>query len=242
VQGSKSFSKVYIPSVPGEYTIPPVRVVYFDPSEARYEAASSEEIHVSVSAGEGLAGDGSVMAAPGEVLAKDIRYIKTQTPSFAFAGDRLYRRVDFLVLQFLAPALIIGAYIFRAARDKAAIDPARSRAKRARAEADKKLKAAGASAGDGENERAWRSIGSALRAYMGDITNTSPQGLTLDEAASLLRGLGVPDELIGEALAILERCDAATFAPGGGALEGPEDAVRSAMSAVEKIENARTKR
>lgn len=239
VQGSKSFSRVYIPSVPGDYTIPPVKLVYFDPSEARYVTASSKEIHLSVSAGEGAAGNGSVAAAQGEMFAKDIRYIKTQTPSFTFAGDRLYRRVDFLMLQLLAPALIIGAYIFRAAREKAAGDPARARARAARVEAKRKLKEAGAMAGEGEGENAWKSIGAALRGYIGDITNTSPQGLTMEQAASSLRGLGVSDELIEEALAILERCDAAAFAPRGAGLQGPEEAARSTAAALDSIEGER---
>jgi len=242
VRGSKSFSRVYIPGVPGEYVIPGVSLAYFDPSRGAYAVASSNETRVTVDAGgAGEIVQGSLNSGGG-VFTKDIRFIKTDVPSFTRSGGRLYRSRSFLLLQLLAPAWVLGAYAYRVAKDRAGKDPARVRARKARREALNMLAQARLPAGEGRHDSAWKAVGSALRHYIGDVTHSSGTGLTMDEAAARLAACGVGEKLIEEALAALERCDAAAFAPGGGSGETPEEAALSAAGIVDKIERARIKR
>jgi hypothetical protein len=242
VQGSKSFSKVYIPSLPGEYTIPPVELAYFDPVEGRYAVASSKQIAIVVSAGESAPNAMAGPAAGGEIYSKDIRYIKTQVPSFAYAGDRLYRSRGFLLAQLLAPAMIIGAFLYRTLKDRRGADPAQVRARGARRGAQRRLARARGLANRGDNNAAWKELGAALRGYIADITNTSPQGLTMDETGESLRNLGIPDEAVKNAQSILERCDAASFAPRGETLETPGVELVSVTETLDTMDGARSKR
>lgn len=242
VHGSKSFSRVYIPGVPGEYLIPAVTLPYFDPSSGRYAVASSNEIEVTVTAGDGAAVAAAAPRAGEDAFAKDIRYIKTDTPSFSRAGGRLYRSGAFLLLQLLAPAMIAGAYAYRLARERAGADPALVRARGAKREARKRLAGALSAAGRDGPGSAWRGVALALRGYVADVTGGTAAGLTIDEAASKLAGAGVGSDVIDEAVGALERCDAAAYAPGGGLGEGYDEAARSVAEIIDKIERARKRR
>ena len=51
--GSRSFSKALVPLEPGNWVIPPVEILYFDPETADFQTASTAEITLSVSPGEG---------------------------------------------------------------------------------------------------------------------------------------------------------------------------------------------
>jgi hypothetical protein len=230
---------VFIPNLPGEYTIPPVRLVYFDPKAGSYAIASSKEMQISVAAGEGASASVAGIGAPGEILAKDIRYIKTQVPSFSRAGDRLYTRKGFLLLQLLAPAMIIGAYVLRTVRDRAGANPVRSRERGARREAQNGLAAARSLAREASFESAWKALGATLRGYIADITNTSAQGLTTDETASSLNHLGIPGETIDGVLSLLDSCDVVAFAPRGESASNPDEAIRKAAGTVDDLERGR---
>jgi hypothetical protein len=176
------------------------------------------------------------------LLAKDIRYIKTQVPSFSNTGDRLYNKKGFLLAQLLAPAMIIAAYLFRTARDKAGADPAGARARSAMREAQKRLEEAGALAGKSDVSGAWKAIGAAMRGYVADISDTSAMGLTMEDVASSLRRVGAGEEAIAGALSILESCDAASFSPRGRPEEAVEDAIRLTRATIDGIEKARSNR
>jgi len=242
VQGSKSFTKVYIPSLPGDYTIPPVKLAYFDPAQGRYEIASSKEVLLSVAAGEGAPNGATGHAPAGEILAKDIRYIKTQVPVFSYRGDRLYTRKGFLLFQLLAPAMIIGAYFLRMARDRAGANPMRARARAARRRAGVKLATASSLAREKDRSAAWKALGGALRGYIADIGDMSAVGLTMDDAARRLRELKIPEDLLERSISILEECDAAAFAPRGESTPIPDETIRLTEETIDRLESARINR
>lgn len=239
IRGTKSFSRVYIPSVPGEYSIPPVRLAYFDPGVGDYAIASSEAIPVNVApAGEG-ASAGPEVAGPGDAVAKDIRYIKTGTPSFRRAGSRLYKNSYFLLAQLLAPLLVLGAYAYRVAKERSGLDPNRSRAKAAKRRARERLALARSHSAGGRPWEAWKTVSAALRNYIADVAGGSAAALGGDEAAELLEAAGVDERTIRETVDALESCDAAVFAPRGRSAASPEDAIRAASGIIDGIERMR---
>ncbi len=241
VKGTKSFSKVYIPGVPGEYVIPAVEFPYFDPGGERYVIASSEEIRIVVRAGEEGAEVKWPAAGRGGDFVKDIRYIKTEMPDFSPAGDRLYKSLGFILAQLLAPVMLFGAYAYRAAGERARKDPARARARRAGREALKALSRAISPAESESTAQAWKSVSGALRGYMADIATVSASGLRIDDVPRVLRSLGIPEELAREAAAALEECDRAAFAPGGAPKGSLRDAVSRVSDLIDRIEKARVR-
>jgi hypothetical protein len=242
VRGSKSFSRVYIPGVPGEYVIPAVTLPYFDPAAGSYAVASSDEIRLTVVPGEGPSVARAWTGSGGEASAKDIRYIKTGPPSFSRVGGRLYRSSVFLLLQLLAPAMVAAAYAYRRARERADADPARARSRAARREARRRL-ASALDAGAGEGPApAWRGVALALRCYIADVTGGSAAGLTRDDAASRLAAAGVRSETIGAALEALDGCDAAAYAPGAERAGGYREAARGVGDVIDRIERERRAR
>lgn len=239
IRGARSFSRVYIPSVPGEYSIPAVRLAYFDPAAGDYAIASSGPIPVNVApTGKGSSAAPEV-AGPGDVVAKDIRYIKTGTPSFRRAGSRLYKNSYFLLAQLVAPLLVLGAYAYRLAKERAGLDPNRSRAKAAKRRARERLALARSHSAGGRSWEAWKTVSAALRNYIADVTGGSAAALGADEAAGLLDAIGVDESTVRDTVDALESCDAAVFAPRGRSEASPDDAIRSASGIIDGIERMR---
>lgn len=242
VQGSKSFSRVFVPSVPGEYVIPPVSFAYFDPSEGRYAVAISKPIPVKVTAGEGPSSTASSLSDRGAPVARDIRYIKTQVPSFSRFGERIYGRTSFLLLQALPPLMVILAYAYRAGRERAGANPARARSRRAKGTAGKRLAGARSLARSGVAADAWKALSNALRSYVADILDSSALGLTMEDVRSGLLGLDIDESLVRETIELLERCDATAYAPGGLQTPSPNDALDDVAKLVKKLDRARRHR
>ena len=242
VRGSKSFSRVFVPTVPGEYTIPQVTFAYFNPSEERYVAAASKEIPVKVTAGEGAGAQPSARADFGSPAAKDIRYIKTGVPSFSRLGERLHRRSSFLLLQCMAPLMVILAYAYRAARERSGADPERGRARKAKGAAMKTIARARSQARSGAVEETWKTLAHALRGYVADVTGASARGMTLEDLRIGLSRLGVEEGLVQETADLLDRCDATAYAPGGAAGSGPEETFRVIEDLVKRLDRSRRKR
>jgi hypothetical protein len=242
IHGSKSFSRVFIPSVPGEYVIPGISFAYFNPAEGRYAVASSGEIPVKVVAGEGVEASATVPPADGAPVTKDIRYIKTGMPSFSRVGDRLYQRTSFLMLQMLAPLMVVLVYAYRAARERAGANPARGRSRRARGRAVKRVAEARSLARAGAPDKAWRTLSESLRGYIADVLDSSPRGLTIEDVRQGLSLVGVGDDLVGETVGLLERCDATAYAPGDVSIPSPQDTLGAVKDLVSRIEKARRNR
>jgi len=237
VKGSRSFSRVYVPKVPGEFVFPPVSFAYFDPEAGRYRIAVSDSILFRV-----VPGEGAVAATTGGALmARDIRYIRTGSPSFSRIGDRLYKRRGFLLLQLLAPAMVLCAYAYRVAREKRA-DPAKSRARKARARARDAIQKAREMGRAGDPAGAWKGLASALRGYVADAAGASAAGLTADEMRAALAAMGADEKLAGGWMALLESCDAASFAPGGLTRAPSEDEVAEAVEMIDRLDALRRKK
>jgi hypothetical protein len=82
---SKAFEYLLIPRSPGQFTIPSFSWSYFDPNRKQYVSLSSEEYPVRVQAGAGYspsANNYGVNKEDIELLARDIRFIKTEKPAY----------------------------------------------------------------------------------------------------------------------------------------------------------------
>jgi len=216
LSGSRSFSKALVPLEPGNWTIPPVSVHYFDPETATFKAAVTAEIPLFVAPAEGsedLHLTESIAPSTGKVavriLADDILPIYGELDAVSRPANS--RRSTVLVL--LGIVLPIGLYFsgrsIQRHRWRLEHDVAFQRHRVAFRRARKQLqKLTGM---DGNQEQLGQSTSLCLRQYIGDKLGLEGAALTPEELHDLLSAEGVSEDLAVETHELLERLEAAQF-------------------------------
>lgn len=237
VTGGSGRAAVYTTTIRAESDdireIPPVELPYFDTASGTYAVARSKPIPLKVHPTTEVA---LPQEASSSVAAKEDRTVGGLAP--IVTSHALLTRGEFDLTRTLGspaaigalagPALVyIGVAGVAALRRRAERDPARRRRHGARARAMRRLhRAKRRSAGPAE-------IGAALRGYVADWFDLPEAGITSAECAARLAG-HVPEKAKAYG-AILERCDAALYGGGAGAVtaEEAESALRELAQELE---------
>ena len=205
--GARSIERVYIPSAPGEFTIPPIPFSFFDPLAEEYRTVTTEPIPLTVAPSSGQEAP-PLLSDRDEVerLGSDIRHIKPAPgelrPSESpITGNFVYR------LGWAAPlaaiALAAGLKLYRGRRR----DPVISRRRAAYRNAMQAMDLGGAASPADH-------AGTVLSAYLGDVLGQGVTGMTQAELAETLAEHGADEPLVRRVLDALSLSEDAKFAPG----------------------------
>ena len=229
LQGTRTWEYVLIPRAPGELTIPPVEVSYFDPVSGRYGSARSQPLEVTV-VGEAAGGEGGgAVPTAVETLREEIRFIRIGTPRLRRADVGLFSTGGFWVVVLLPLVAAGGALVLRRHRDRLAGDVAYARVRRANRMAKKRLaRARGLASGDPREFHA--EVAGALQGLLADKLNIAEAGLVREEAGRIAARRGVSAETLARLLACLDDCDRQRFAPAGADREPPEKVLERAAA------------
>lgn len=210
LRGIRTIERVYVPTAPGDFTIPAIPFSYFDPFVEEYRTVATEPIPLRVAPSSGQEAQ-PLMSERDEVerLGSDIRHIKPvpselRPSASPITGDAAYR------LGWAAPlaaiALAGGLKLYRGRRR----DPVELRRRAAYRNAMQSIDYAG-----GDDSPADRA-GAALSAYLGDVLGQSVAGMTQAALADVLSERGAGETLVGRVLDALSLTEGAKFAPGAG--------------------------
>ena len=208
LMGIRTIERVYVPSAPGEFTIPPIPFSFFDPFEEEYRTVMTEPISLTVTGSPGqeappLQSDRDEV----ERLGADIRHIKPvqgelRPSESPITGGAAYR------LGWAAPlaaiALAAGLKMYRGRRR----DPVESRRRAAYRNAMRGIQPSGAAASPADT------AGAVLSAYLGDVLGQGVAGMTQAALAEALSERGAGEALVGKVLDALSLSEGARFAPG----------------------------
>ena len=110
IRGSRTYEYVLIPRSPGEKTIPPVEMSYFDAESALYATSASQPLRLDVT------GDPVIGAPIGragvETLREDIRFIQIGPPSLGALGGSLADAPGFWIVFLMPLAALLGAWAY----------------------------------------------------------------------------------------------------------------------------------
>lgn len=212
LSGQKTFEYVVIPQKAGLLTLPPFRLVYFDPDRKRYETAETAPVALRVAPGEPVPAS---IVSRDEVreLGQDIRYIKPDREQLAHQGALLYARGGFWALHLIPLLGVVGAYFYRRHQERLLGDVAYARRRRARSEARKRLGEANRLRASGDAATFHAEIHRALAQFLADRLNCSAAGLTSEQAVVALAQRGIAEETARQVRSIFAQCDQARFAP-----------------------------
>ncbi len=217
VSGRRKFDYVMVPQVEGTFTIPAVRVSYFDPELKLYQVAQSADVRVEVKPGTQEDGRKVIYAGGGddfEVINRDVRFIHPVPANVTVASARFYQNPLYLAAHAL-PLVALGlSVVVERKRRRLRSDVGFARASRAQREAEKKLAEAERAFRAGKAEEGFGRVHSAIFGYFADRANAPAAGLTSDDIEATLRASNAADDTVAAVREIVGACDAARYAAG----------------------------
>ena len=235
VRGRKTYAYVLIPRSPGEKTIPPVEMGYFDAESGLYATSASQPLRLEVT-GDPVVGAPGVRASV-ETLREDIRFIQIGPPSLGALGGSLADAPAFWIVVLLPLVALLGAVGLRTHWDRLEGDVAYARGRRAGRVAKKRLGQARVVMSGGDARAFYAEVERALRGFLADKLNVAEAGFMSEVADAELRRRGVSEAAAKEYFDCLGECDRARFAPPGSSAEeksGFFDRAAQAMTSVQE--------
>lgn len=214
ISGSKTFEWVLIPRSEGKYTIPPAKLVCFNPKSKTFVTKTTGEFTIDVAKG-----DGSVTAAATaknnvKLLNNDIEYIKTGNPGLHKKGTSFFGGALFWILFLLPVLLAIAAVIIIRKVSKSNADINSVRLRKATKLAKKRLRKAEKFLADNDDERFYIEIYQAIWGYVSDKFTIPTSQLSSETIQGALESKNVSENVIQTIMQTIGEVDFARFAPG----------------------------
>jgi len=216
VSGSKTIEYLAIPRNAGTYTVPPVKLSYFDIDSKSYKTLSTPEYTLHIARGEG--DEGTVVSSFSnkediKQLGSDIRYIYTGTlqpaskPWLQFGSLGCW-------LCFLLPLIVaISLFIIFRKQIRENADLVHMKYKKANKVAQKRLKKAKLLLQENNVEQFYEEIERAALTYLSDRLAIPTADLNKDNISDILRQKGTNEDLIKEVANLLATAEFARYAP-----------------------------
>ena len=200
ITGVKTFKKALVPTKPGEYKIPPVKLPFLDSNTGTYRMASGKSISINVLPGteeEGLhlmEGERhTVIKEEIKLLGKDILPPKTTLSALKDQSMRWSNPVS-LILLLLPPLTFFIFFFWEKKKEHMATDQAYYRRKNA-IKIWKKRKKEIMSLVDSDPDEFYNQTSRSLKQFLGDRLMVSGQALTPHEINQKMEVTGVPEDL-----------------------------------------------
>lgn len=216
VSGSRTYEWVLIPRNQGDYQIPAVSFVSFDPKTGRYTTQQLPAIPVHI-----LKGDPNAMKhvtsnkSDVKLLNSDINHIVTRPLPVRDHGRRL--GVWFYILLVLIVVATVATILYGLKMQERNRDIAGVRLRRATKEARRRLKRAATFLYSGDDNRFYEEIYKAIWGCLADKYNIELSRLSSDTVRECLLEKHVPEEQQQRIMKTLQDVDFARFAPGDAA-------------------------
>lgn len=209
LSGSRTFEWVVTPQTQGEYEIPSVDYVYFDPSSGSYVTKQINAVRIKVAKGVALVSSKSDV----KELNSDIHHIRKST-HLRQAGTESHAGMLYWLL-LLLPVVGAGVAVFAARRHQRILgDEESMKLHRATKLAKKRLRNAERHLNDGKDDLFYEEIYKALWGGVADKFNIQLSLLSSDTIRKHLIDKNVDEQLQKRILQTLSDVDFARFAPG----------------------------
>ena len=239
LSGSISFEYLFIPRFAGNFTIPSIEFVYFNPSTRQYETRSTQAFALNVEKGSDDQ-NGSVVNSYSKedvkMIGKDIRFIKQNKAKFQTKGSSFYGTLGFYSTYVVS--LLCFGFVFVVNRKKIreSANLALVRNKRANKVALKRLKAAFVHLKNNQQEQFYESVIKGLWGYLSDKLSIPVADLNRERASANLLKRGIDQAVVNELMKLIDDCEFARFAPAAysGTMKEMYDSAAKVMGIFEK--------
>ena len=217
LNGNISFEYLFLPRFAGDYTIPPVNFIYFDPVAGRYTTKSSQEFKIHVAKGDGTPTKGimsSVAKEDVKFLGKDIRFIKQGNSELKPKGEIFFGSFSFYLIYLAGVLGLLLLYLMYQKQIRENANVARVKNKKASKVALRRLKEANMHLKNGATEKFYEAVTRAFWGYLSDKMTIPFAELNKDRASAELVNHKASEAVINRFIQIIDTCEYARFAPG----------------------------
>lgn len=214
MQGSIEDIYTIVPQYQGNYPIPPLTFSYFDPVKESYVSLNSKEALIDVFEGPVAANpsqQGNPIKQAPLINENYFDFIKLETSLIPFEREVLYRSTRFWLLLFSPYLLYFLVSFLKRRNESKVINPVTARQKHANRLAKKYLSSAKKALG--EKERFYDALERALHNYLKAKLSIETSEFSKERIVSLLKEKNSQTSSISAFVSILEKCEAARYAP-----------------------------
>ena len=241
--GSKTFEYPFIPRSHGNFVLGPVEYSYYDVAAGKYVTLRSAEMPVKVGKSADAApvqGGGQLVTNPNRKdvrdLGSDIRFIATRKPALSRAGWFFVGSAPFWLIAALLCIIAAAVYFGTRKLWERRADVAGSKNRAATKMARKRLALAGDFLKKDLYTAFYEELHKALLGFVGDKLNMPAADLNKDTISERLVEGGVPSELAGRFVGLLDACEFARYAPSEGH-EAMNAHFEGAVSVISEIDS-----
>ena len=238
LSGSVTFEYLFIPRFAGNFTIPPVEFVYFNPSTRQYERKTTKAFTLNVQKGsdDQNAVMNSYSKEDVKMIGKDIRFIKQNKAKFQPKGSSFYGTTGFYGTYGLSLIAFIVVFAVNRKKIKESANMALVRNKRANKVAFKRLRVAAGFMKNNKQEQFYEAVIKALWGYLSDKLSIPVADLNRERASASLLNKGISQEVVNELMRLIDDCEFARYAPAAwsGTMQEMYDGAAKVMGIFEK--------
>jgi len=239
LNGSITFEYLFIPRFAGNFTIPAVKFVFFNPSSKQYETQTTDAYNIKVLKGSDDASSSVVSSFSKEnvkMIGKDIRFIKQNKAKLKPKDSSFYGTFEFYLVYILSLAAFAVVFVLNRKKIKESANIALMRNKRANKVASKRLREASVFLKNNQAEKFYESVIKALWGYLSDKLSIPVAELNRVKASESLLSKGIEQETVTELLQIIDDCEFARYAPAAfsGTMNEIYDGAAKVMGIFEK--------
>ncbi|MDE7441133.1 MAG: BatD family protein [Muribaculaceae bacterium] len=232
VSGKVTFDYTFMPLEEGNFKIPAVKFVYFNPSTGKYETAQAKGYDITVGKGESSAKSHVNRQRKFNESLQVVNPSELKKDRVALVNTFLYWL--FFIIPFVALVVAVVAY---RSYIKSHADMAAFNSRRADKIARRRLKKAAACMKKGDADGFYNELLIALWGYMGDKLKMPTSELMRDNIRTVLEEKSVPEKVIEGFISLLDKCEFAKYSSAD-AESSMKSTYEAAINEINDVENA----
>ncbi|MBN2374090.1 protein BatD [bacterium] len=242
ISGIKTYKKAIVPTKPGDYQMPAIKLPFLNPETGKYVVASTKPISITVLPGAEEENINLVEAERHTVTKEEIKLlgkdILPQKTSIAAVRDQSmkWNSPVLLLMLVIPPLTFFSAFAWEKKKLRLVTDKAYYRRKKALSVWKKNRKSI-KSLKDEDRKRFYSMTSHGLKEFIGDRLNVAGRALTPAEIDQMLNNLKVPEELRRELNGHLKTLEMGEF----GAIHKDKEERDALFTATESLINKLTR-
>lgn len=240
MSGSITFEYLFIPRYAGNFTIPAIQFVYFNPASRQFVTKSIDAFNLHIEKGKDDANAATVNSYSKEdvkMIGKDIRFIKQNKAKLKPKGSSFYGTIEFYGIFLLSLIGFAAFYVVNRKKIEESKNITLVKNKRANKVALKRLKEASVFLKNNQAEKFYEAVIKALWGYLSDKLSIPLAELNREKASTALLEKGISQEVVTELMKIIDDCEFARYAPAAfsGTMQEIYDGAAKVMGIFEKL-------
>lgn len=234
LSGNMIYDMLIVPRNQGKYTIPSVKLTYFDTSANAYKTVETQPLELNVEKGDGKTGD---IADYSEKSDNDIHPIHESPSELRKTGEYFFGNTTYVIINAIVFLVFLALVIIFRKRAMERANVAGMRGKKANSVAGKRLKKAAKFMKLGKSNEFYDEVLRATWGYVSDKFSIPVSDLSRDTASEQLQQRNVEQDVISSLLEAIDECEFERYAPGDSA-GNMQKTYDTAVMAITNIENA----